>query len=72
MVNFTEIPRRNIFPSISPKAGENFDETFISLALFCHFAYIFTAPNLTYFFELDFLFAVEDVGGNTAGNQHNP
>jgi len=37
----TEIPRRNIFPSFSPKAGENFGGTFLSLALFLPFCIYF-------------------------------
>jgi len=40
-------------PSFSPKLGENFDGTLLSLALFCHSAYIFainfSKPNIMFF-----------------------
>jgi len=48
--NIPEIPRRNKLPSFSPKLGENFDGTLLSLALFCHTEYIFginfSKPNI--------------------------
>jgi len=45
----TQIPRRNDFAIFSPKLGEDVGETLLSLALFCHSAYIsannFSKPN---------------------------
>jgi hypothetical protein len=40
-LDIPEIPRRNIFPLFSPKAGENFDGTLLFQRCSCHSAYIF-------------------------------